>query len=411
VNRIILIAVVLALLAGAAAAQEPRFVIETIEVRNNHRVSPAIILSESLLRAGGEYSESELADANARLTRLPFLLNAEFSLERGSERGRHVLIITVHETRNFFFWLDIRPVWRVDDDRVNTVSLEAPTILDQNTSAIALGYRWFVGRRGALHVGLIGTSDNRDYTSDSGGIVVGYTQYDLFGSRAFATLNIKSNLGKPTPQFLLGVPLSLNQNLTLNYDQTDYETSRVYIGNIAETDVDSQRLLTLRWSYNDTNHPFLPTRGTILHVTPVVVWKDDVGAQFGEVGELPRRVITHSRAFGIDVGAARYWEPSDRHSISAGVELGTANVDFRADGRSGSYNSTHAIVKTGYSYSLWSREQMQRGGDSRLELKLGAIQRWRPDEPSREDDRIEVTGSWVRRSSWGMLRLGAGYAW
>jgi outer membrane protein assembly factor BamA len=85
-----------------------------IEVRDAKRVSPEVVVAESRLREGADYSEADLRDAAARLTRLPFLLSAEFSLEKGSERGRYVLVVTINETRTFFYALDLRHIFTTD---------------------------------------------------------------------------------------------------------------------------------------------------------------------------------------------------------------------------------------------------------------------------------------------------------
>src|SRR6185369_15172650 len=89
----ILTAFMFAVIAAAALAQETapaRFLIERIEVRNARRVAPRVVIAESLLREGNEYSKNDLREAAARLSRLPFLLSSDFALEKGSERGRHV---------------------------------------------------------------------------------------------------------------------------------------------------------------------------------------------------------------------------------------------------------------------------------------------------------------------------------
>jgi outer membrane protein assembly factor BamA len=86
----------LLLLAVPLYADEPAFFLERIEVRNQERVSPEVVIAESRLRAGQQYSEAELRDAAVRLARLPFLLSVDFSLEKGSERGRYILVLTVN---------------------------------------------------------------------------------------------------------------------------------------------------------------------------------------------------------------------------------------------------------------------------------------------------------------------------
>ena len=107
ITRAVLVLILIATFVAAAplfaqdGATTPNFFIEKIEVR------------ETRLREGEEYSEAELRDASARLMRLPFLLSAEFSLEKGSERGRYVLVVTINETKPFFYALDLRPIHRL----------------------------------------------------------------------------------------------------------------------------------------------------------------------------------------------------------------------------------------------------------------------------------------------------------
>jgi hypothetical protein len=73
-------------------------------------------------------------------------------------------------------------------------------------------------------------------------------------------------------------------------------------------------------------------------------------------------------------------------------------------------------VRGGYSRSIWRGDP--KAGDSRLEVDLRLVVRQLnidegPVSFGRFDDESyhQATGSWVRRSSWGTLRLGVGYAW
>src|SRR5206468_1876422 len=75
----------------------------------------------------------------------------------------------------------------------------------------ALGFRWFVGGRGIVHVGLTARRDRQAFTSNYSAWAVGYTQYDLFGTGAFATVNIRLPFDSPgggglSPQLVAGVP-------------------------------------------------------------------------------------------------------------------------------------------------------------------------------------------------------------
>jgi len=145
--RTVLAAVAIVFLALSALAQEAapaRFFIERIEVRNTHRISPKLIVSESLLHEGTEYSEEDLSAASLRLSRLPFLLSVDFALEKGSDRGRYVLIINATETKPFFYLLDLRPIF--SNDPYHTIDYEPG--FEPEAQDLALGFRWFVGKIG-----------------------------------------------------------------------------------------------------------------------------------------------------------------------------------------------------------------------------------------------------------------------
>lgn len=418
--RAIAVAAVIAaviLAASPATAQDaavPRFFIERIEVRNTKRVSPAVIAAESRLREGAEYSEADLRDAAARLTRLPFLLNADFALERGSERGRHVLVITVTETRSFFYRLDIVPT--VEQAPVTQITTSSPSSTDDTTAA--LGYRWFLGRRSALHVALIGRNST-ELTRGYSAFAVGWTQYDIFGTRAFATLNIKDSpeLGT-SPQLVVGIPLSLNQTVTAEYDElvVDYNYDSGDLDNR-----DTQRLSRVTWSYNTTNHPFLPTEGTLFSAGPVALWRDEESFFYvvgGPDGDMRLEAPIHTRILGVEGSAIRYWEISDRNSVSLGATTRLASFDqrytFEGKRETHTYTSLSGIVQAGASRSLWSAERRAQGGDSRLELNLLARVRGRDYDEGlkrRYDDAVQASASWVRHSSWGTIRLGAGISW
>lgn len=427
---LIALAVVFAPATSAAAqdAAPPRFYIERIEVRDADRVSPEVVIAESRLSEGHEYRESELSDAAARLARLPFLLSADFSLEKGSDRGRYVLVVTIVETKPFFYLLDIRPVLS-DDDETGVIDIDYGDRLGAGDNQGVLGARWFVGRRGAFHFGMFARDDNQEFTQDYTAAVIGYTQYDLFGTRAFATLNIKRPLidvhdGKVSPQLVVGVPLSPNQTVTFTFDDSDFGTNEFLDSDGVEKEHrNAERLLSTRWSYNTTNHPFLPTRGTLLSATPFVAWRDlsrfipeddDGGLDL----TAPRRIPYHARSYGFDVKADRYFELSERNSASVGAEAGWARAHERSrlQGilRNEERDATYAIARAGFSHSLWTPEEQKRG-DSRFEYVARWVTRDRGSDPfifhRADDDEFQLAWAWVRRSSFGTLRLGVGYGW
>lgn len=409
--------ILILLAALPLAADDAALFIERIEVRNNKRVSADVVIAESRLREGRTYSESELRDAASRLSRLPFLLSADFALEKGSERGRLVLVITVNETKPFFYNLEARPFLDRDTRFIEPDDSGSANFANEG----ALGFRWFVGRRGAIHLGVASTGTRHEFVRDYTTFELGYTQYDLFGTRAFATFNLRKPVdgltaGLLSPQLVVGVPLSANQTVTLQMDEVTFDDGTRNVGGVEFERRSSQRTLSARWSYNTTNDPILPTRGTVLQVEPLMQWSDASSIRPLETGGYVPDAF-HSRTFSLGASAARYWELSERDSISADVRGEWARNLQRVyyDGVEIDNSAHYGSIGAGFSHSLWSAEQ-RANGDSRLELNLRYANRSRPDvvygtyEPPGRDVR-QISTSWLRRSSWGTLRLGVGYAW
>ena len=94
--------------AAAQTSNPPRFLLESIVVEGVQRdIVRRIVTSESLLEPGREYTEQELREAVYRVKRLPFVMDADFSLRKGGERGSYQLVITVEETRLIFYSADV----------------------------------------------------------------------------------------------------------------------------------------------------------------------------------------------------------------------------------------------------------------------------------------------------------------
>lgn len=417
-TRTILIAltVLLAAVAVADDAVPPRFFIERIEVREADRVSPDVVISESRLREGQEYTEAELRDAAARLSRLPFLLSTEFALEKGSERGRYVLVVSIAETKPFFFAVDLRPLFNA---KYGEADYSGRVGAEEGTGTV--GMRWFVGRRGALHLALVTSDYDSSFARDYGAVAVGYTHYDLFGTRAFATLSLKHvvapGANAVSPQLVVGVPLSANQTLTVELDQTRFGDD---VANIRDEEFAlqrGQRIAGATWSYNTTNRPLLPTRGTLVSVRPRASWSDSATYLYVFDPNDPRPDLTvvadtvHARAVELTAKGAQYWELSDRTSVSAGLETAWTNFEVKSDFYGERRDHVvRAVVVAGYSYSLWDATRM-KSGDSRLELNARIGSRSIDYYELGENAQQQLFASWVRRSSWGTLRLGVGYAW
>jgi len=218
---------------------------------------------------------------------------------------------------------------------------------------------------------------------------------------------------------VVGIPVTPNQTVTVTYDETRLDHESFTIDGVDAERQSGERLIYARWSYDTTNHPFTPTRGAQLSVTPIVAWFDSAG-----VTKLPAPVdepspfvpsAFHRNSVGVSVDAARYFELSERNSVSAGAELGWAHLDERSSVIAHGVETTNSylIANAGFSHSLWTQEQ-QKGGDSRFEYTLRLIKREKTERLSDvpySDDQFQAAFAWVRRSSFGTIRLGVGYGW
>ena len=174
--------------AQEPAAQDPaHFLIETITVETSRKAAAGIIEAETLLEEGETYTEDDLRQAVSRVHRLPFVLDASFSLRKGSERGAYELVIQAHAARWFFF---DRSVHFARFDELYTLGDFGDDDTFSGSHSGLIGGRLFVGRYGVLY----GTAGfQRDLASDADGYQIGYTHYDLFGRGVVADLSIATH--------------------------------------------------------------------------------------------------------------------------------------------------------------------------------------------------------------------------
>lgn len=416
--RRILTAVTL-LAAFDGIAQPASFFIERIEVRNATRVSPQVVIAESLLREGTEVTEGELRAASQRLARLPFLLSADFTLEKGSARDKDVLVIKVVETKPFFFLLDARPALTDESPQRKTINYEVDPAAQSKDAA--LGFRWFIGGRGIVHAGATVRRTQETFTTNYSAIAVGYTQYDILGTRAFATFNLRLPFDSPaegllSPQFVAGIPINARQTLTFDYEDTRFQRDTVEVNGVNFRRQDAERLIALAWTYDTTNEPFIPTEGTLVRVSPMRAMRDRSSFRFAlPTPTEPSAFTEHINGYGVDLAAQRYWMLSERDSVSAGLVTEWADVTDSQQPRAFSDNvgwqPAYQIFRAGWARSLRH--------DTRLELEARVINRQLNIQKGedafgvvpRQEQSIQTSVAWARRSDWGMLRLGLGYAW
>jgi hypothetical protein len=427
--------------------EEPSFFIETIAVENAAKFSPDIIVAESLLVEGRSYSESELRDAMYRVKRLPLVLEAEFSLRKGSERGRYELVITVVETRRWFFGLDVDlAVW---GDPVSVTGL--------NTTDSTVGASPLVGRRfSAGRHGIFSLAAGGQEASLQGA----YTQHNLFGrsillnasygiadcaeERLDAATFDPGDGGCQTEVFDLGIdptlsswsingdahrlrfnlviPVRGNHGLRLlsSYRYSDIGIRRQAFTPTTFSIFDDRHELGLNfsWVYNTLDDPLFPSRGEILiggldisHLSADLLAFD---VPPGRSSALDMR----STQVGIEVSGARYWPQRGDQALSARAEVfvGGSRIDDvpSDDGRVLDGGLGVWRLRLGGGHTKWlkrvrsDRKWKETVWDSEIEaLFHGTTPSFSlPDNP-RYSLRISSGVSW--RNRWGVFRLRLSY--
>jgi hemolysin activation/secretion protein len=382
---------------GAAAQEPPKFLIETIVVQGVQRAAGRqIVTDESLLKPGQTYSEQELRLAVYRIKRLPFVVDAEFSLRKGSERGAYELVVTVEEATPIFFSAeaDAQRAQQTDfftgKQRTTTVWQKFGTI----------GGREFVGSHG-LAYGSVQKAQHQDGEF----LRAGYTQYDLFGAGSFASAEIDSTEGvKGVDQLQAalfgGVPLTAAQSLRATLSWGRAKTS---FGNDAVIN-DVSRYVDLAWVYNTTDDPLFPMSGSLADafVTYRTDAEHDVDPQF----DFDRRRTARDLRFG--VSAEHFWPLTARQAVELGGVIAQERFSASTDPTARSFQAT---LTAGHSISLWGYEKTQRFGDLRFENTIVAFYQddSSPFALSRVSKAANFVSSLAYRSRWGVLRASFTY--
>lgn len=390
------VALWLAVVTSVAVAQEPeRFLIETITVEGVGReAARGIVVAESLLKEGESYSEDELRKAVYRVKRLPFVIEADFSLRKGSERGAYELVITVEETKPVFFEGNLGGVVvpseqrRFTEDRVEWEHTET------------LGARLFAGPKGLAFSTI----------SRGGDLQVGYTQYDLFGTGSFASLGISTDVDKEefegdarAAAFTFGVPLSVSQSLRANLSWAESK----FDGLEGDEFSLEARQAGLEWRYDTTDDPILPSRGVRVLAGVERAWFEQTARFF------PPGVSTlEEKIDSVSLSGRKHWPLTQRQSVSLGA--GAAYQRGRNDGflRGIDFDATDLSADFEHSWSLWGFEKSRRIGD--LWLETGVSYLIRDQDASgfaglRTEETTFHTGL-VFRSVWGLLRVSLSYS-
>ena len=440
--------------SASVQAQEPpavepaRFLIETITVESSRKASAGIIEAETLLKEGGTYSEDDLRQAVSRVHRLPFVLDATFSLRKGSERDTYELVIQANTARWFFFDRSVQLVGF--DQTYNLGSFGDDDSFSFGHSGL-IGGRIFVGRAGVLY-GSWGFQ--RDLTSDSDGARIGYTHYNLFGRGIAADVSFATN-GCCTTQVIpfgidpnlstwewldddqasmsVSVPLSPRRSLQLGWSERHGQAldhARVlapFFGDqedfIFDGDQDS-RHLEARWVQDTSDEPILPSRGTVLSAGLVydayeardlradryVRGPDGTLERVGQV-DLPD---FEGEQLLATASAIRHWSVTPRQSVSAGGQISAGRsrlTNLRVDDLlmpetdldvyGGSVSGRHLL-------RLWALREPGNMGDLYLDTNvIYSVEATSPDLGLRNNPltRLELSTGITFRNQWGRLRL------
>lgn len=410
--------------ADEQPAAEPRFPVERITVEGARYASAELIVSESLLAEGHSYSEEDLRDAIYRIKRLPFLIDARFALRKGSERGRYELVITVDEISPVFFGLDL-------DNALAYTSFGGTSWHGQGKGTI--GARWFAGRHGVLFGAVEGDEAQ-----------VGYTHYDLFGRRVFATFVygrtskdfdglrfewdagdlraeslIVRNADSERFTLLTGFPLSTHQ--TLRFRASSTEVDRDEFVRLRERSTGRNRGADVQWIYDSTDDPVLPTRGRLANVGLVGNRSSERGVGLGSVGPAPGgplepvRFSQEAENVALVAGLRQYRPLSSRQSIwgAAEARLARSDLEQRIGGPGLEVQrlvtASSVEVGGGYTVGFWQPGAHRELGDLRFETTIrGRYTHQNLDAFGYDDDPLSVQLGigLVLRNRWGLFRFG-----
>lgn len=435
--------------AASARAEEPpvpepaRFLIETITVETPRKNAAGIIESETLLKEGGTYTEDDLRRAVARVHRLPFVLDASFSLRKGSERGSYELVIQAQTARWFFF---DRSVHLVSFDQLYALG----DIGDDDTFSTAhsglVGGRVFVGRSGVAYASW---GFQNDLGSDATGIQAGYTHYDLFDRGVVADVSVARHDCCSTEVLPFGidpelsswdwstddqlavkvaVPLALHRSLQVGWTErrgTASSRRRVLepVWNTVYDDViegeQDSRNLEARWVQDTSDDPILPSRGTVYaagleyasydsHDVRIRRFVQDPDGVFH-----PAEVIDQPASRGEQLVAAasavRHWSVTPKQSVSAGGRLSAgrarSNLQIAGVRYVSEFDFYGASVSARHLLRLWAMRKPDDLGDFYLDTTVtyGVEGSWAYDADELET--LELTTGLLFRNPWGRLRL------
>lgn len=425
----------LAMILTPSYAADPQFHIQEIQIDGTRTVSEKIILAESLLEVGNAYSEIELKHAKNRLTRLPFILEVSFALDKGSVRDTYILKIQITEVKRFTY------AW---DGRLTRAEGHSQTLKDDN---LILGYRQGIGAYGMFYVTANPSQKLlREIDAPTWAYSLGYAHYDLFGVGLSANYSLnfqpsykdESDYGtfegdaRFSHRLDLNLPLVGDQWLRASFSQAsyDYESDLRFFTDFERfEDVSSESFAALlSWEFNTTNDNFLPTEGKLF--TIAMGYTDGASDRIfryfdpASVDTIEGTQRSDGRSRSLRLTYQNYHTVAGRHTYTYKGEIfydkshldGVVNqIDPPLqDITNNSSSGTQYHLVGGYSLDLWGRARTIAYGDLRFQVNAG-ISHFRSKNDAFPSSHT-ATGSFVdaglvHRNSWGSVKLTSVYSW
>ncbi|HEX3532135.1 MAG TPA: hypothetical protein VH988_34175 [Thermoanaerobaculia bacterium] len=353
---------------------------------------------ETLIKPGQKYTKRELRLAVYRVRRLPFVINAEYTLRKGESDGS-VLVIEVVEETSVFLSVGTNGQRSQQFDPAAGRNRTKTTWQQFGT----LGGRTFVGSNG-LAEGSVQKLEHQD-----GELIQGsYTQYDLFGAGTVAGGALDSvqdvkGYDQLQASLFAGIPLTAAQSLRATLFWGDSRQSAV-----GETFKDVGRGAGLSWLYNTTDDLLFPMSGS----SGFVDWSYTRDASHEHVSfedqQLSRNVVTDIRA--LSAGVTHYFPVTPHQSFSLGANVYRSTLSSDDGVSNVPWQWTLAL---GHAITLLGFDRAHRYGDLRFE-NFVAANYYYLDATSNSVSRSSRDASFVSslgyRCRWGVLRATLTYS-
>lgn len=302
----------------------PTFVIEKIVIAGVRHGSERIVAAETLLTIGRSYTEKQLQEALHRVERLPFVVEADFALRKGTERGRFELVITVVETKPLFLGGTLGVAGSSGRSSARYWDVWHVGLLPE------LGGRIFVGGQSEISLTLNGLMTFDDGVSFTPGCALRYTHHNLLGRHLVGSVSLGADKSLDRDagyldrlgSVALALPLSRTSIVKggVSLRRTGYDSGLLGSAQDGRRSADSAEL---GWQSDTTDDPFAPRSGRRLAATLSHVWghSDQPLSIWAFEPEKNQRLQQDRRGFAASVSATWFWPLASRLSLGVGGSL------------------------------------------------------------------------------------------